>query len=132
MRDACGVGDQVKEAPVDEHGGHQPPPLAVGRAWSDAAAPVQQEFFALEAAAPNEHEDVECDVQEEDRRRDERPSSSAAERGVELVASGRARDEPPPGAACPFNRLERLVHELDPLLGRELANVQPQYDADKQ
>ena len=73
---------------MDEHLRDQPPPLTVRCSRSDARAPGDEQRLIGVATASPYHEDVDRDVGDEERRCDQRPSSSHSKSLAKVLASG--------------------------------------------
>jgi hypothetical protein len=123
-------GHDVEETTMQEERCQQSPPFAVGGAWSDARAPLNQPVVVETGA--HGHEEIDCRACGKESRRDERPFRSFAQRAVEIVASiwcGR-RVSPYPGDSC-SREVEDRVDELDSFLWSELAEKEAQHNRDE-
>ena len=111
LHETSDLRDQMDDADVNEHRGAEAPPLVIGRARPDAAAPIDERAWVAEAAATRKKQDEDHEVGDDDGGSDERPFGSRLHGSIERLAS--------------FRRLRNRVLDEDQSVDDGLPEFQP-------
>ena len=111
LQETSDLRDQMDDADMNEHRGAEAPPLAIGRARPDAAAPIDERAWVAEDATTRKKQDEDDEVGDDDGGGDERPLGSRLHGSIERLAS--------------FGRLRNRVLDEDQSVDDGLPEFQP-------